>query len=388
MNITIITDSNFSGGARDIHLAFLASDIVKEFVREDQGLKTDLINLEYTDLIIIQNTGLIREDLPIIASLTEASLWPAVIYISEVLSSSELLELMRAGTRDVLTGPWILDELKSAIDRIRRRNKHLRPNSTGTILAFMSSKGGAGATFLAGNLGHILSSEFGCRTLIIDLHTQGGDAAFYLANESSGSSFAEIVEHESLDSMMLIAGSLKIESNFFLLEGPNDPEKGARITPAHIDNLITVASKEFDFIILDLPHALDGMTIRALDRSNLIYLITQPIMAYLRGLLTLLDLFDRLSYPENKVRLILNRLEENSLLSATKTEALIKRGLSSTISNDSKVAIESSNLGRPIATISSKSQICISLRKIASELTGVNIKSDVKPSWLKSFFAK
>ncbi|CAM3820599.1 AAA family ATPase [Polynucleobacter arcticus] len=388
MNITIITEPNFTGGVGNIHSAFLASDIVKELVREDRGLQIDQINIEYTDLLIIQNSRLIKEDLPIITSLTEASLWPAVIYISEELSNSELLELMRAGAKDVLTGTIILEELKLAIDRIRRRNKNLRGNSSGTVLAFMSSKGGAGATFLATNLGYILSSEFGCRTLIIDLHIQGGDAAFYLADETSGSSFAEIAEHESLDAMMLIAGSLKMETNFFLLEGPNDPEKGLRITPDHIDNLITVASKEFDFVILDLPHALDGITIRALDRSNLIYLITQPIMAYLRGLLTLIDLFDRLSYPHSKIRLILNRLEENSFLSATKTEALIKRGLSSTIPNDSKVAMESANLGKPITNISSKSQICISLRKIASELTGVNLNPDIKRSWVKSLFTK
>jgi pilus assembly protein CpaE len=148
--------------------------------------------------------------------------------------------------------------------------------------------------------------------------------------------------------------------------------------------LLAVALKEFDFVIVDLPHILDGITIKALDRSDNIFIITQPIMTYLRAVTNVIHLFNRLDYTPEKIRVVLNRMDEVGVLSVAKVEDSIQKKISATIPNDFKNGVESVNLGLPILKIAPTSPICMALRGIAEDLTGMIPVQKAKTSWFKS----
>ena len=389
MKIILISDiTKSSEDKAEIQSVFSGLDQVIELDRTAQGLRVDRVDIASVDLIIVNSSKLVPEDLRTIASLTSSPPWPAIIYISETSTNDELLALMRAGVNDVINLPLNSAELKQAIDRIRFKHGASRPKTEGQVLAFLSSKGGAGATFLSSNIGYILATEYNQRVLLIDLHMQGGDAAFYLTNNTSSSSVAELAKHSDLDQMMLLTGSIEIEPNYFLLQAPDSPEKSAGLQASHIDNLIAIALKEFDFVIIDSPHILDGITIKALDRAATIFVITQPIMTYLRAVTNVLHLFNRLDYEPNKVRVVLNRMDEVGVLSIAKVEDSIQKKISTTIPNDFKNGVESVNLGLPITKIAFKSPISDALRAIAADITGRQTQAQVKTSWIKTLLGK
>src|SRR5471030_1487413 len=69
-----------------------------------------------------------------------------------------LLQAMRAGVREVLPSPPPTAKLYAALERIGEKLTR-RVNNSGKVLAFISCKGGRGATFLATNLGYALSAS-------------------------------------------------------------------------------------------------------------------------------------------------------------------------------------------------------------------------------------
>lgn len=365
--------------------AFFGSDQIQYLARTDQALHLDRVDLPSTDIIIVDSEIAHEADIRAINSVSHGELQnpPAFVYLAASTTHDELLRLVRAGTSDVLHRPIQPPEIRDAIERIRSKRLHIGRTSKCKILSFVSGKGGAGATFLATNLGYLLATEANKKVLYVDLHMQGGDASFYLTNVTATTTIADVVKSPELDSMMIAAATIPIEENYSLLPSPDSPEKAAGLTATNIDNLISVANQDYDFIIIDLPHTLDALTIKALDRSDLIFVIAQPIMTYLRAVAHMLHLFSRLEYDPSKIRMVLNRMDKVGMLSVARVEDSIQKSINLTIPNDFMNAVEAVNVGVSIIKSAPKSPISVALRSILGELVGEIAAEPVQKTFLQ-----
>ncbi len=352
--------------------------------RREREIHLERVDLFSTNILILDSETVEADDLRLIASCTQKHANPAVLYLCGKRSEAELLELMRAGVTEVLNLPLSAGALRDSIERIRSRHyisSSYRPR--GKILSFISCKGGAGATFIAANLGYALATECHQKVLLIDLHMQYGDASFYLTDTISHSTLADIVKQSGMDSTVVATASLQITPDYFLLQAPESPEKAAGIQPQHIDNLLTVAIQDYDFVIVDLPLTLDALSMKALDRSDRVFPVMQPMVPYLRAMGNLLHLFSMLGYDAHKVGVLLNRTDQTLSLSMSRMEEVIQKKIDRLIPNDFIHAGESSNTGLPILKVSAESPISTSLREMAKDLSGV-----VLPLHKQSLFNK
>lgn len=370
--------------------SFSGSDQITSLGRIDSALHLDRIDLASTDVVVIDVETVQDSDIRALSTIAHHStVAPAFIYLSQTTTHDQLLQLIRVGVSDVLHHPIEVNQCREAIDRIRVKRASLGKGTQSKVISFLSGKGGAGATFLATNLGYILSVEMGKKVLFADLHMQGGDASFYLTNLTGNSNIADIAKSGELDSMMIASAAIPVEPNYLLLQSPDSPEKAAGLTASHIDNLINVAIQHYDYVILDLPHILDAVTIKALDRSDAIFVVTQPIMTYLRAVSHMLHLFSRLDYEPSKVRVLLNRMDNVGVLSVAKVEDSIQKNINVSIPNDFLNAVEAVNLGVPIVESAPNSAISEALRGIALSLTGGEVPEvENKKSMFKRMFKK
>lgn len=355
-------------------------------LRHGREIHLERVDLFSTNILILDSEAVEADDLRLIANCTREHANPAVLYLCGKHSETELLELMRAGVTEVVNLPLAAGALRESIERIRARHyisSAYRPR--GKILSFISCKGGAGATFIAANLGYALATECHQKVLLIDLHMQYGDASFYLTDTLSHSTLADIVKQSGLDSTVVATASLQITPDYFLLQAPESPEKAAGIQPQHIDNLLTVAIQDYDFVIVDLPLTLDALSMKALDRSDRVFPVMQPMVPYLRAMGNLLHLFNMLGYDAHKVSVLLNRTDETLSLSMGRMEDVIQKKIDRLIPNDFIHAGESSNTGLPILKVAADSPISISLREMAKDLSGVALPSH-KQSLLRKLF--
>ena len=354
--------------------------------RHGREIHLDRVDLFSTNILILDSEAVEADDLRLISNCTREHVNPAILYLCGKHSETELLELMRAGVTEVVNLPLFSSELREAIERIRARHyisSAYRPR--GKVLSFISCKGGAGATFLAANLGYALATECHQKVLLIDLHMQYGDASFYLTDTISHSTLADIVKQSGLDSTVVATASLQITPDYFLLQAPESPEKAAGIQPQHIDNLLTVAIQDYDFVIVDLPLTLDALSMKALDRSDRVFPVMQPMVPYLRAMGNLLHLFSMLGYDAHKVSVLLNRTDQTLSLSMSRMEDVIQKKIDRLIPNDFIHAGESSNTGLPILKVSADSAISVSLREMAKDLSGVALPSHKQGLFSKLF---
>lgn len=340
--------------------------------RHGRELRLDRLDVFTTNVLILDSDLVDQDDLRLISATTREHANPAVIYLCGEFAGPQLLEAMRAGVSEVVSLPLKPAELSEAIERIRARHyisSAYRPR--GKIIAFMSCKGGAGATFLATNLGYTLAVECNQKVLYLDLHMQYGDASFYLTDTVTSTTLADIVKQSGLDSAVIASAAMQIADNYYLLQAPDSPERATGIQPQHIDNLLTVAIQSYDFVIVDLPHSLDALTMKVLDRSERIYPVMQPMVPYVRAMANQLRMFNLLGYESSKASVVLNRTDRNVSLSMKRMEDVIQKTIDRVIPNDFVNAAEAVNMGVPLVKMAPTSAVCASLREMAKDLCGV-----------------
>src|SRR5437667_10911893 len=100
-----------------------------------------------------------------------------------VSSQSEpdlIIQAMRSGCSEYLLKPLDPEQLLNAVARVGGRRREKKESDRAQMSAFIGAKGGCGVTTLVTQLGASLASSCSRKTLVLDLHSDFGDAALYL----------------------------------------------------------------------------------------------------------------------------------------------------------------------------------------------------------------
>ena len=193
------------------------------------------------------------------------------------------------------------------------------------VLTIASPTGGCGKTFFSTNLtAHLVAA--GRHALLIDLDLQFGEVAaalqvkhphsiydgFYdavgrpLAAGALAKHFDELVFHHPL--------------GFDLLTAPRDPALADYITAEDIERLLLLVVDRYDVVIVDTPPSLNDVTLTVIDRSDVIGVLTTLDVPSLRNLTALLDILGQLDVDEDRIRLVLNKVESDIGLSVKQAQ--------------------------------------------------------------------
>lgn len=384
---TIASTSESMLSIQDILEKYDSQDQFVFLQRRDAEITPERVDLFSTNVLILDAEKINKEDLKCISSFTRDNPNPAVIFATSEHDNAQLIELMRAGVSEVIGFPIVSSELLEAIERLRTcRYINTTYHARGKILSFISAKGGAGATFIATNLGYSLANRINKKVLLIDLHIQFGDAAVYMSETPGQSTLSDIISQTGLDSSVIAAATSKIDNNYFILQAPISPEKASGITPQHIDNLLSIAIQDYDYVIMDLPRVIDSISMKVLDRSDRIFLVLQPIIPYIRGAAKLLRLFALLGYEPSKISVISTRSDGDKAISKSDIEASIQKPIEFEFKNDFINCMESSNSGVPIEKLDPNSSFSKTLLNLAAQITRTEADSLKVKS--QSFFSK
>lgn len=296
--------------------------------------------------------------------------YPQIIVI--ILSSQQtpefLINAMRVGVREVLPSPVNKAALQAALLRAQTKLGGRGTQRSGRVLAFVSSKGGSGSTFLATNLGHQLGTE-GRKVLLIDLNLQFGDAVLTVHDRKATTDIAEVAGQISrLDASFLAASVVQVTSNFEILASPEEPAKSLQVKPEHLDAILNLAVNHYDFVILDLARTLDDLTIKALDRAHNIFLVVHTMLPHIRNAGRMMTVFRSLGYAQDKVELLVNRYWKNGEIGLDDLRASLGVTRTRTIPNGYKEVAQAINQGVPLAAVSKSSNVLKAIAELAQSL--------------------
>ncbi|MDF2467427.1 MAG: Type secretion system ATPase TadZ/CpaE [Ramlibacter sp.] len=271
----------------------------------------------------------------------------AVVLLCSTHTPEFLINSMRAGVREVLPSPATAPALEAAVNRVAAKRIGGKPRDPGKILAFIPCKGGAGATFVATNLASHLAENKS--VLLVDLNLQFGDALAFVYDGKPTSTLADVAKNIArLDASLLAASTVKVSANFSVLAAPDDVAQAMEVQAEHVEAVLALAVRHYDFVILDVPRSLDTTAIKALDRAWRIFPVLQSGLPEIRNAGKLLEAFRSLGYPSDKIELIVNRFDKNSEIGMEQVQRSVGHTRIITVPNSYREVSASINHGEPL----------------------------------------
>jgi len=335
---------------------------------------------EHPDLVIIEGMCHDADELGPLEQLAQQQPQTTVMMLCAHQTPEFLIGAMRAGVREVLPSPVTREALQAAVARVAAKRSAVGKAATaGKVLAFIACKGGSGATFLATNLGHQLALG-DKRVLLIDLNLQFGDAVLYVHDRRPTTNLADISRGiQRLDASLLSASLVQVRPNFGVLAAPEDPAQATEVKPEHIDALLALATRHYDFVILDVGRALDAVTLRALDLADRIFPVVQMTLPFVRDASRLLGVFRSLGYPASKVGLVVNRYGATDELQLADVEQALGLKVVRTVPNSYAAVATSVNRGVPIEQLARGNPVARAIDEFVRELQPE--PADAPESW-------
>ncbi|MGB9150881.1 MAG: AAA family ATPase [Burkholderiales bacterium] len=344
------------------------------------------VNQAVPDVLIVDSACEGRNDVEPLERLGRLYPKMAFIVLCNQQSPDFLIQAMRAGVREVLPSPVNAEALMASIGRVQEK-LNLQTRRDGKVLAFISCKGGSGATFLAANLGYALASLENKKVILIDLNLQFGDASLFVSEQKPITNLADIAHDiRRLDASLLASSLVNVTRNYGVLASPEDPAQGMEVKPEHIESLINLARSHYDFVILDAGRSIDAVTIKALDLADMIFPVLQLTLPFIRDGKRLVSIFRSLGYSQEKINLVVNRHDKKNDLSLDDLEHAMGMKAFRTIPNQYDVAATSVNQGVPIGKLAKNSNISKALNELGHFLAQEPDK--ITAGWLARMFKR
>jgi pilus assembly protein CpaE len=332
------------------------------------GMLRSVADHESVDVFIIDTLSLDTADLSAVEYVTSKYPHIFIIMLCPEQSSELLIRAMRVGVRELLPSPVKQDALEAAVLRAESKLALRNAKNLAQVIAFVSCKGGSGATFLAANTGYQLGEQ-GKKVLLIDLNLQFGEALLLLHDRKASSDIVQIAQNLSrLDASFLASSVVAITPNFSILPAPEDPVQQQDVKPEQFEAILNLAATQYDFVILDVRKYLDDLTIKALDRANKIVLVVQTLLPYVRNATRLMNIFRALGYPPEKVEVLVNRFWKGDEIGLDQLRASMGVSALHTVPNGYKEIAKAINLGVPLASVSKSCSVYMGIEQLVESL--------------------
>lgn len=309
-----------------------------------------------------------------------------VIMMSVQGEADYLRRSMQAGARQFLIKPFSGDELVSTIRQVHglgiRRPVSLvqptgpgyeaavggAPSERGKVIAVFSPKGGAGCTVMAVNLAvalQKLQEEQNKQVVLMDASFQFGDVGVMMMLKAERS-IADLAPHmEELDQDMFENTFLAHTSGVKCLLAPPRPEMADLIVPDHIPTILGELKRYFDYIVVDTWSFLNDLVLNVLDNADRIVLLATPDIPSLKNTKFFFEVTEALEYPQEKILLVLNKVDRSSRISAKDIAASLKHQVAGQIALDGQNVAQSINRGVPLVLADRRSPTAQNIMDLA-----------------------
>lgn len=360
---------------------FSTNEVIKLFVSEFDNLETinynnysDIFNtlsaIQDKSLLIVDLSTNKKEKLNLILNVTKECKNCKVLALSDNPSVELIIEVMRAGAKEFVPVPIIKSEFFEAIKKlVTEMNEPTKKNKC-KIISIFSNKGGIGKTSLATNLALELAKITKENIALIDLNFQMGDITTFLDLKPSFNISYMLENLDKINETFLLSTLERYKgTSLYVLADPPYFKQADNIQPKQITKLFNTLKETFSYIIVDAEASFDGKNIAALDNSDLIMLVTVANLPALRNTQRCLELFEKLGYDKEKIKIIVNRYMENDEIKETDIEKVLSKDIYWKIPNNYFAIMSAINKGIPVSDINDTTNVSQSYKKLAQQIS-------------------
>lgn len=237
----------------------------------------------------------------------------------------------------------------------------------GSVFTVFSPKGGTGKTVTSTNVAAALARRGQKRVLLLDLDVQFGDVAIMLGLEPTRTLHDALSAPGELDEQKLSGFVLSHPAGIDILAAPNRPEEAELLTDDKVSRLLDVAVASYEAVVVDTSPYFHGPMLSALDYTDTLLLLSGPDVPTLKNLRLVRETLDQLSFPRERIRVVLNRAGEREGIGAAELAAADMH-VSFELPHDSAVPA-GVNRGVPAVIGAEKSSFAVAVTAMALELS-------------------
>jgi pilus assembly protein CpaE len=337
----------------------------REAVQLARDLQPNIVMMDINmpDMDGITAVEMISRDVPI----------AQVIMMSVQSEADYLRRSMLAGARDFLTKPFTSEDLVSTIRRVHRMGQtraatlaaappaaqpqagkggpaaSVRPGKEGGVIVVFGPKGGIGTTMLAVNLAVALHQRPDAnRTILVDASLQFGDVGVFLNLPPNRNITDLCATIEDLDPDSIDTSAVAHASGIKALLAPPRPEMADLVSPDYLKRILEELRRQYDFVVVDTATVMNDTMLTALDLADRIVLVATPDIPSIKNARLFFEITDALSYPPNKIMLVLNKMDRRSGITSQMIEDNIRHQVVGQIPLDEILVLTSINRGVPL----------------------------------------
>lgn len=301
------------------------------------------------------------------------------ILIAEDLSTDLFQRAIRIGVRDVLGSPVDTGQLNEAVRRVDQTLAVATPTGRapgsmldddelgerGRVITVFSTKGGAGKSVLATNLGVILSQRSDRPVALVDADLQFGDIAVMLKLAPQHTIVDAVSSYERLDvgfleSLLATHGP----SGLRVLPAPLEPAFADQVGADQMHHIVELLRSFCEYVVVDTPAYFNEVVLGLIEDSDDVLLVAGMDIPNIKNVKIGLQTLRLLNTPMSKIHLILNRANSKVKLEVSEVERTLQVKADALIPSDIVVP-QSVNKGTPVVLDAPRSAIAKSLEQLA-----------------------
>jgi len=286
------------------------------------------------------------------------------------------LASFESGADDHITKPFEPVELVARMNVLLRRVELFRqalppaaafvPEKITRMVAVHSLRGGVGSSMLAVNLAIGLNGLWGVPTALLDMVLTAGQVALLL-NMPLRRTWADLSNYkpDEMDLEMVHSIIAHHSSGLDFIAAPTYPTDAESLSEDALKSSIRLMRPSYDYIVTDLPHDFSEVSLLGLDAAEIILLIIAPELSSVRAAAAALDTYNRLGYPPEKIRLVMNNIFPHQGLPRERIEQALNKQVTITLPYTPDLLVQAINLGKPILTHAPEEPLSILLEDFA-----------------------
>lgn len=319
---------------------------------------------------------------------------PAIFLYFREISTNNLWKALRLGAKECFTFPIQEEDFQQALKRLAARLEIIKvPAKPTRVISFLGCKGGIGTSFLVANLARLLAQERRGKVLVIDLDLGFGQLNYFF-DVHPEHTLVELIDNlERLDNNYLQSIFCPIGDNCYLLPAPARLEEAEAINAGDLEKIIGYLKHNLGFrwVLIDCCHQLDEITMKALEFSESLMVVTGQSIPALSNAKKMLETLNLLELRELEVEVLVNFWDRQHELGLAEVENFLEKQISATITYDYKQASFSINEGKLLVDTSPRHPISGDLKLIAGKISQEDTPEESNGSgwkWLRGLWSK
>ena len=301
-----------------------------------------------------------------------------VIVITAKNELGEKLKAFELGADDYLIKPFQPEELVARMRILARRGRAMQivsemeksDEDLTTIVAVHSLRGGVGTTSVAVNLALAFNQLWSKPTLLMDTVLSAGQVAMML-NAKPRFTWEDFIDLETnnIDDDLINDIISKHSSGLSFIGAPRAPIALDTFSDEFWRLMLDKIAKQFEFIVIDTAHDFSDVTIQMLNYANNLILMLAPEMSSLRAAMSTLEIYDKLEFPPEKIKLLLNSNSSIAGIRQPQIEKVLEHPVDYVIPYEPDEVIRAVNFGEPFLLKNPELPISVILEDMAYSLS-------------------